>query len=30
MSTIVAKSTATGVGGIGIIRKSGENVFEIL
>ncbi|MCI8309344.1 MAG: tRNA uridine-5-carboxymethylaminomethyl(34) synthesis GTPase MnmE [Clostridia bacterium] len=30
MSTIVAISTATGVGGIGIIRMSGENVFEIL
>ena len=30
MSTIVAISTATGKGGIGIIRMSGENCFEIL
>ena len=30
MSTIVAISTAPGVGGIGIIRMSGENCFEIL
>ena len=30
MSTIVAISTAPGVGGIGIIRMSGENCFEVL
>lgn len=30
MSTIAAISTATGVGGISIIRMSGENCFEIL
>ena len=30
MSTIVAISTATGSGGIGIIRMSGEKCFEIL
>ena len=30
MGTIVAISTAPGVGGIGIIRMSGENCFEIL
>lgn len=30
MNTIVAISTAPGVGGIGIIRMSGENCFEIL
>lgn len=30
MSTIVAISTAPGIGGIGIIRMSGENCFEIL
>lgn len=30
MSTIVAISTAPGVGGIGIIRMSGENCFEII
>lgn len=30
MSTIVAISTAPGVGGIGIIRMSGEHCFEIL
>ena len=30
MSTIVAISTAPGVGGIGIIRMSGEKCFEIL
>lgn len=30
MSTIVAISTAPGVGGIGIIRMSGEDCFEIL
>ena len=30
MSTIVAISTAPGIGGIGIIRMSGENSFEIL
>lgn len=30
MSTIVAISTAPGVGGIGIIRMSGEGCFEIL
>ncbi len=30
MSTIVAISTAPGIGGIGIIRMSGNNCFEIL
>ncbi len=30
MSTIVAISTAPGIGGIGIIRMSGESAFEIL
>ena len=30
MSTIVAISTAPGIGGIGIIRMSGENSFDIL
>ena len=30
MSTIVAISTAPGVGGIGIVRMSGENCFDIL
>ena len=30
MSTIVSISTAPGIGGIGIIRMSGENCFEIL
>ena len=30
MSTIVAISTAPGVGGIGIIRMSGENCFDVL
>ncbi len=30
MSTIVAISTSPGIGGIGIIRMSGENCFEIL
>lgn len=30
MSTIVAISTAPGMGGIGIIRLSGENCFEII
>lgn len=30
MSTIVAISTAPGVGGIGIIRMSGSDAFEIL
>ena len=30
MSTIAAISTATGAGGIGIIRMSGKNCFEIL
>ena len=30
MSTIVSISTAPGIGGIGIIRMSGENTFEIL
>lgn len=30
MSTIVAISTAPGIGGIGIIRMSGEQCFEIL
>ena len=30
MSTIVAISTSPGIGGIGIIRMSGENAFDIL
>lgn len=30
MSTIVAISTAPGIGGIGIIRMSGEQCFEVL
>ena len=30
MSTIASISTAPGIGGIGIIRMSGENCFEIL
>lgn len=30
MSTIAAISTAPGIGGIGIIRLSGENCFEVL
>ncbi len=30
MSTIAAISTAPGVGGIGIVRMSGDNCFEIL
>ena len=30
MSTIAAISTAPGIGGIGIIRMSGENCFNIL
>ena len=30
MSTIVAISTAPGIGGIGIIRMSGEDTFKIL
>ena len=30
MSTIVAISTAPGIGGIGIIRMSGKNCFDIL
>ena len=30
MSTIVSISTAPGIGGIGIIRMSGENTFNIL
>ena len=30
MSTIVAISTAPGIGGIGIIRMSGKECFEIL
>ena len=30
MSTIVSISTAPGIGGLGIIRMSGENSFEIL
>lgn len=30
MSTIVAISTAPGIGGIGIVRMSGNNCFEIL
>ena len=29
-NTIVAISTAPGIGGIGIIRMSGENCFEVL
>ena len=30
MSTIAAISTAPGIGGIGIVRMSGEDSFEIL
>ena len=30
MSTIVGIATAPGIGGIGIIRMSGEKTFEIL
>ena len=30
MSTIVAISTAPGIGGIGIIRMSGDDSFKIL
>ena len=30
MSTIVSISTAPGIGGIGIIRMSGEKSFEII
>ena len=30
MSTIAAISTSPGIGGIGIIRISGDNAFEIL
>ena len=30
MSTIAAISTAPGIGGIGIIRMSGEDCFDIL
>ena len=30
MSTIASISTAPGVGGIGIIRMSGENTFKVL
>ena len=30
MSTIVSISTAPGIGGIGIIRMSGEKTFEVL
>ena len=30
MSTIAAISTATGSGGIGLIRMSGQNCFDIL
>ena len=30
MSTIAAIATATGAGGIGIVRMSGDNCFEIL
>ena len=30
MSTIVAISTAPAIGGIGIVRLSGENCFKIL
>ena len=30
MSTIVAISTAPAIGGIGIVRMSGENAFDIL
>ena len=30
MSTIAAISTAPGIGGIGIVRMSGKECFEIL
>ena len=30
MSTIVSISTAPGIGGIGIIRMSGEETFNII
>ena len=30
MSTIAAIATATGTGGIGIIRMSGEKCFDVL
>ena len=30
MSTIVAISTAPAIGGIGIVRMSGDNAFDIL
>ena len=30
MSTIASISTAPGIGGIGIIRMSGEKSFEVL
>ena len=30
MSTIASISTAPGIGGIGIVRISGENSFDIL
>ena len=30
MSTIVAISTSPGIGGIGIIRMSGDNTFNII
>ena len=30
MSTIAAISTAPGIGGIGIVRMSGEDCFDIL
>ena len=30
MSTIVSISTAPGIGGIGIIRMSGDDSFEII
>ena len=30
MSTIAAISTAPGIGGIGIVRMSGDNCFEVL
>ena len=30
MSTIVSISTAPGIGGIGIIRMSGEETFQII
>ena len=30
MSTIAAISTSPGVGGIGIVRFSGENTFKVI